>query len=88
MTIGFASLTVNARPLSWEPLNPAKQSDCPNWKNAKIIDGTYDAYIRVWAQHAKDHGGTILLLDKAGPGATFEIVIPDRPGPNGRNGRG
>ncbi len=33
------------------------------------------------------HGGSITLVDTGGPGATFRIVIPDRPRRNGRNGR-
>jgi hypothetical protein len=32
------------------------------------------------------HGGNIVLAEKSGPGARFEIVIPDRRGANGRNG--
>ena len=31
------------------------------------------------AEEPAPHGGTILLLDGEGPGAVFEITLPDRP---------
>jgi signal transduction histidine kinase len=43
--------------------------------------------LAIAAEIIRAHGGSIALVDTAGPGATFEIVIPDRPGRNGRNGR-
>jgi len=43
--------------------------------------------LAIAAEIVRAHGGTIALIDTAGPGATFEIVIPDRAGKNGRNGR-
>lgn len=43
--------------------------------------------LAIAAEIVRAHGGSIALVDSAGPGATFEIVIPDRPGKNGRNGR-
>jgi signal transduction histidine kinase len=43
--------------------------------------------LAIAAEIARAHGGGIALVDSAGPGATFEIVIPDRPGKNGRTGR-
>ena len=43
--------------------------------------------LAIAAEIIRAHGGSIALVDAAGPGATFEIVIPDRPGKNGRNGR-
>ena len=42
--------------------------------------------LAIAAEIARAHGGSIALIDTAGPGATFEIVIPDRPKKNGRNG--
>jgi signal transduction histidine kinase len=41
--------------------------------------------LAIAAELVRAHGGSIALLDEPGPGAIFEIVIPDR---NGRNGRG
>jgi signal transduction histidine kinase len=43
--------------------------------------------LAIAAEIVRAHGGSIALVDTGGPGATFEIVIPDRPGQNGRNGR-
>src|SRR6185436_9962974 len=43
--------------------------------------------LAIAAEIVRAHGGTIALVDIAGPGATFEIVTPDRAGKNGRNGR-
>jgi len=42
--------------------------------------------LAIAAEIVRAHGGTIALLETRGAGATFEIVIPDRPGRNGRNG--
>ena len=42
--------------------------------------------LAIAAEIARAHGGSIALIDTAGPGATFEIVIPDRPKKTGRNG--
>jgi signal transduction histidine kinase len=36
--------------------------------------------LAIAAELIRAHGGTIMLVDMAGPGAVFEIVIPDRPG--------
>jgi signal transduction histidine kinase len=41
--------------------------------------------LAIAAEIARAHGGSIALIDTPGPGATFEIVIPDRPGKSGRN---
>jgi signal transduction histidine kinase len=43
--------------------------------------------LAIAAEIVRAHGGAIALLDEAGPGAVFEIVIPDRPSAAGRNGR-
>jgi signal transduction histidine kinase len=43
--------------------------------------------LAIAAELVRAHGGTIALVDQAGPGATFEIVIPDRPANGGQNGR-
>jgi signal transduction histidine kinase len=43
--------------------------------------------LAISAEIVRAHGGTITLLEAEGPGAVFEIAIPDRPGRNGRNGR-
>ena len=39
--------------------------------------------LAIAAELVRAHGGTIMLVDMAGPGAVFEIVIPDRPGRGG-----
>lgn len=36
--------------------------------------------LAIAAEIVRAHGGTIELVEKRGPGATFRIVIPDRPG--------
>ena len=36
--------------------------------------------LAIAAELVRAHGGTIALLETPGPGAAFEIVIPDRPG--------
>jgi signal transduction histidine kinase len=36
--------------------------------------------LAIAAELVRAHGGSIALLEHAGPGATFEIVIPDRNG--------
>lgn len=43
--------------------------------------------LAIAAEIVRAHGGTIALAETPGPGATFAIVIPDRPGGKGRNGR-
>jgi signal transduction histidine kinase len=43
--------------------------------------------LAIAAELVRAHGGAIALIDHAGPGAIFEIVIPDRPGRGVRNGR-
>lgn len=43
--------------------------------------------LAIAAELARAHGGTVALVDKAGPGARFEIVISDRPAPNGRSAK-
>jgi signal transduction histidine kinase len=40
--------------------------------------------LAIAAELVRAHGGTIVLVNKPGPGASFEIVIPDRTGGNGR----
>ena len=42
--------------------------------------------LAIAAELARAHGGGIALVDKAGPGARFEVTLPDRPQPDGRNG--
>ncbi len=44
--------------------------------------------LAIAAELARAHGGSVSLVNKAGPGARFDIVIPDRRGPNGRSGKG
>jgi signal transduction histidine kinase len=39
--------------------------------------------LAIAAELVRAHGGTISLADRPGPGATFEIVIPDPPGQRG-----
>jgi signal transduction histidine kinase len=36
--------------------------------------------LAIAAEIVRAHGGSIELVDRRGPGATFRIVIPDRPG--------
>jgi signal transduction histidine kinase len=43
--------------------------------------------LAIAAELVRAHGGSISLVDHPGPGAVFEIVIPDRPKRSGRNGR-
>jgi signal transduction histidine kinase len=40
--------------------------------------------LAIAAELIRAHGGSIALLDKTGPGATFRIVIPDRSSPSAR----
>jgi signal transduction histidine kinase len=40
--------------------------------------------LAIAAELIRAHGGSIALLDRTGPGATFRIVIPDRSPANGR----
>ena len=42
--------------------------------------------LAIAAELVRAHGGAIALVEQAGPGARFEIDIPDRPQPDGRNG--
>ncbi len=42
--------------------------------------------LAIAAELARAHGGGIVLVEKAGPGARFEVTLPDRPQPDGRNG--
>ena len=42
--------------------------------------------LAIAAELVRAHGGMIALADKAGPGARFELTIPDRRPGNGRNG--
>ena len=44
--------------------------------------------LAISAELVRAHGGTIALVESPGPGATFEIVIPDRPGRGGRGAPG
>ncbi len=44
--------------------------------------------LAIAAEIVAAHGGSITLVDHSGPGAVFEIVVPDRPGGAGRNGSG
>ena len=43
--------------------------------------------LAIASELARAHGGSVSLVEKSGPGARFEIAIPDRRGPNGRGGR-
>jgi signal transduction histidine kinase len=43
--------------------------------------------LAIAAELVRAHGGTITLAEMPGPGATFEIVIPDRAARQGKNGR-
>jgi signal transduction histidine kinase len=42
--------------------------------------------LAIAAELVRAHGGIIALLDTPGAGATFQIVIPDRPAAGGRSG--
>ena len=42
--------------------------------------------LAIASELVRAHGGTIALAEKGGPGARFDIVIPDRRAPNGRSG--
>ena len=42
--------------------------------------------LAIAAELVRAHGGSIALLDPGGAGATFDIVIPDRPAASGRMG--
>jgi signal transduction histidine kinase len=42
--------------------------------------------LAIAAELVRAHGGTIALLDTGGAGATFEVVIPDRPSAGSRMG--
>jgi signal transduction histidine kinase len=42
--------------------------------------------LAIAAELARAHGGGIVLVDRAGPGARFEVTLPDREQPDGRNG--
>jgi signal transduction histidine kinase len=42
--------------------------------------------LAISAELARAHGGSIALVDRPGPGARFEVTIPDRPQPGSRNG--
>jgi signal transduction histidine kinase len=44
--------------------------------------------LAIAAELARAHGGTIALIEKAGPGARFELTLPDRRTANGRNAGG
>jgi signal transduction histidine kinase len=44
--------------------------------------------LTIAAELARAHGGSVTLVDKAGPGASFEIVIPYRRDSNGRSRAG
>jgi mannan endo-1,4-beta-mannosidase len=44
----------------WEPTNPSNEFDS-SFTYRKIINGRYDAYLRRFAQDAKDYDGPILL---------------------------
>ncbi|MBN9010394.1 MAG: HAMP domain-containing histidine kinase, partial [Rhizobiales bacterium] len=43
--------------------------------------------LAIAAEIIRAHGGTIALVEAVGPGAIFELSVPDRPGRGGRNGR-
>lgn len=43
--------------------------------------------LTIAAELARAHGGSVALVEKAGPGARFEIVITDRQPANGRHGK-
>jgi signal transduction histidine kinase len=42
--------------------------------------------LAIAAELARAHGGSIALVDRAGPGARFEVTLPDRRQTDGRNG--
>jgi signal transduction histidine kinase len=42
--------------------------------------------LAIASELVRAHGGSIALMDTAGPGATFEVVIPDRPTVGSRMG--
>lgn len=42
--------------------------------------------LAIAAELARAHGGSIALVERPGPGARFEVTIPDRPQPGARNG--
>ena len=42
--------------------------------------------LAIAAELVRAHGGSIALVDQAGPGARFEMTLPDRRRPDGRNG--
>ena len=42
--------------------------------------------LAIAAELVRAHGGSIALQETGRPGATFTIIIPDRPGANGRQG--
>jgi signal transduction histidine kinase len=44
--------------------------------------------LAIAAELVRAHGGSIALVETSRPGATFAIMIPDRPGNNGRSGMG
>jgi signal transduction histidine kinase len=44
--------------------------------------------LAIAAELVRAHGGSITLVDHSGPGAIFEIVIPDRSGGGNRQGPG
>ena len=44
--------------------------------------------LAIAAELVRAHGGSIILVDHRGPGAIFEIAIPDRPGGGNRHGPG
>ena len=42
--------------------------------------------LAIASELARAHGGGIALVERAGPGARFEVTLPDRRQPDGRNG--
>ena len=50
-----------------------------------VIGSAAGVGLAIAAELVRAHAGTIALIDKPGPGASFEIVIPDRAGGNGRS---
>jgi beta-mannanase len=47
--------------LTWEPWDPAKGADQPQFRLRRIVDGAFDDYIASWADSLRDAGGDVYL---------------------------
>lgn len=47
--------------LTWEPWDPARGANQPNFRPARIAAGAFDSYIRSWAASLKAFGSTVYL---------------------------